>query len=211
MNRATAATAALAMGTLAAAATIGPAMAAPRPAAAHTATRVMKKKTTHVAAATMAKLAAQAARVASDPTVTIGSELDNGQFVTVVTCQGAATPPPITVGAPGTPLTAHGIGPSAGILAMLSKPNPYKTIYTCTVTVEEKFPTTSTSASTSTSRSTSTSTSTSTSKTTIKTVPKVCVTVVEKTGRTVVCHKSVIVSTGFGGMAPQVKVHHPNP
>jgi hypothetical protein len=206
MNRATAATAAtaaLAMGTMAAAAAIAPAMAAPRPSAAHTVARVTKK-TTHVttttkATATRAELAAQTAKVATDPTVTIGSELDNGQFVTVVSCQGAAAAPPIQVGLPGTPLTAHGIGPSAGILAMLQKPNPYKTVYTCTVTVKEKVP------------ATTSSTSKSTFKTTPKARPKICVTVVETKGRVEVCRKSITVSTGFGGMAPQVKVHHPTP
>ena len=68
----------------------------------------------------------------------IASETSGGKYVTVVTCSGGATPPPIKLGAPGTPLTASGTGPSAGLSAMLSKPNPYKTVYTCSVTVEEK-------------------------------------------------------------------------
>lgn len=145
--------AALAMGTIATAATIVPAMAAAHPAAVH--------------AAAHAKRAVRHAKAASDPSTVIGSELDNGEYVTVVRCHGVRVPPPITVGKPGTPLTAKGVGPSAGILKLLKKPSPYKTIYTCTVVVETKTPT-----------------------------PKKV-------------FKKVRVETGFGGMAGQVRRHHP--
>lgn len=155
-------------GTMVAAATI-PALAAPRPVAAHP-----------------AKHAEQAAAPGPgfQPTTT-GSELDGGKYVTVVHCQGVDSPPPVTLGKPGTPLTVHGTGPSAAILAMLKKPGPYKTIYTCTVTVKVKVPARP------------------------KPVAKVKKGCEIKSGGRARCTKPVTLNTGFGGEAQQVEDHHP--
>lgn len=176
MNRATALTAALAMGTAVAAATIVPALAATRSAAPAKAAAARAAPAKHG----IAKITAQALKVAADPVTKIGSEVDGGKFVTVVQCQGVTVPPPIKLGAPGAPLTASGIGPSAGLLSMLQKPNPYKTVYTCTVIVKVKVPP----------------------------KPKVCMLPVsERTNGK--CTRRVTLNTGFGGMAPQVRMHNP--
>jgi hypothetical protein len=195
MNRVTAATAALAMGAIAAAATIAPAMAAARPAAARSVAHV---KTTTAqakakAAAARAKLIAQQVQAAKAQPVVIGSEEGNYKYVTVVSCQNTRTPPPITLGRPGTPLTASGVGPSAGILKSLQKPNAYKTIYTCTVVVKEKVPPKPRKASSPTSPKPS------------------CKFSAGKTGQGngKSCSRHVTVNTGFGGLAPQVTGHHP--
>lgn len=179
MNRVIAVTAALATaavaGTTAAAATILPAMAAPRPAAAHPAEPAQRA----------APLRAAGTPGPGFPPTTIGSELGQGKYVTVVRCQGVDSPPPVTLARPGTPLTVNGAGPSAAILAELKKPNPYKAIYTCTVTVEEKVP------------------------------PKPRPAVKHKKGCEIKeggrarCTKPVTLNTGFGGEAQQVKDHHP--
>ena len=107
---------------------------------------------------------------------TIGSELGGGKYVTVVHCQGVDSPPPVTLGKPGTPLTVNGTGPSAAILAMIKKPGPYKTIYTCTVTVKERVP--------------------------AKPRPKVKKGCEIKSGGRTRCTKPVTLNTGFGGRGP---------
>jgi hypothetical protein len=185
MNRVIAVTATLASaamaGTMAAAATI-PALAAPRPVAAHPARHAEK------AAARSAFGAQPRAAAAPGPgfqPTTTGSELDGGKYVTVVHCQGVDSPPPVTLDKPGTPLTVNGTGPSAAILTMLKKPGPYKTIYTCTVTVEEKAPASP------------------------KPVAKVKKGCEIKSGGRARCTKPVTLNTGFGGEAQQVKDHHP--
>ena len=179
MNRVIAVTASLATaavaGTMVAAATIVPAMAAPRPAAAHPAEPAQQA----------ARLRAAGAPGPGFQATTIGSELDKGKYVTVVHCQGVDSPPPVTLGKPGTPLTVNGTGPSAAILAALKKPNPYKTIYTCTVTVEEKVPARPRPAAKH---------------------KKGCEI---KEGGRARCTKPVTLNTGFGGEAQQVKNHHP--
>jgi hypothetical protein len=195
MNRVTAATVALAMGAIAAAATIAPAMAAARPAAARSVAHV---KTTTAqakakAAAARAKLIAQQVQAAKAQPVVIGSEADNYKYVTVVSCQNTRTPPPIALGKPGTPLTASGVGPSAGILKSLQQRNAYKTIFTCTVVVKEKLPPKPKKAAGPKSHKPSCKFSTG------KTGP----------GNGKSCSRRVTVNTGFGGLAPQVTGHHP--
>ncbi len=188
MNRVTGVAATLATAATAtmAAATIVPAMAASRPATADAA---------HAKTA-----AAQQAKTPSYPPTSIASELDGGKYVTVVHCKGEDSPPPIHLSRPGTPLTVSGTGPSAAIFKMLKQQDPYKTIYTCTVTVEEKTP-----------------------------APKPAVpkrVAAHKaceigtggtggkagkggTGRPGNCTKKVTLDTGFGGLAHQVKNHRP--
>lgn len=181
MNRVTAVAATLATVAVASAAVLtnGPAMAASRPDGPRPA--VLVKTIARAAKATGRRQDAALARTA------IAGYLDGGKYVTVVHCTGAGTPPPIRLGQPGTPLTAKGVGPSAGILAMLKKPNPYKTIYTCTVTVEQQ------------------------------TAPKPqhprAAAACEIAGGAgpggTVCTRSVTLNTGFGGMAWRVAGHHP--
>jgi hypothetical protein len=188
-------------GTMVVAATV-PAVAAPRLKAV--------KPAAHAAApaapAGHAKAAAaHSAAPANDVPTVIGSELDKGKYATIVNCHGVDSPPPVTLGKPGTPLTVNGIGPSAAILATLKHPNPYKTIYVCTVTVKEKVPP----------------------------KPKAAVAgpAVRRTGCEIAggggtggpgggpgggpsgghktCAKPVTLNTGYGGLASQVKGHHP--
>jgi len=177
MNRVVAVTA-----TLATAALAGTMMVA----AAHASTPA------HAATTALAKAAtAEPAKLPSFAATTIGSELDDGTYTTVVHCQGVDSPPPITLAKPGTPLTVNGVGPSAAILKMFQKPSPYKTIYTCTVIVREKVPAKPRKV------------------TAVKSVPA------HKPGCEIAprgragCTKLVTLNTGFGGLAPQVKDHHP--
>jgi hypothetical protein len=196
MNRVTAVAATLAAaamaGTMVAAATIVPAMAAPRPSAAHPAAHGKTSQDAKTGAQAKDAAARRAKTVSSLPTE-IGSNLDGGKYVTVVRCQGVDSPPPVRIARPGSPLMVSGAGHSAAILAMLKKPNPYKTIYTCTVVVKEKVP------------------------------AKVKKTTAHKTGCEIAagghtgsgstgkkgCTKTVTLNTGFGGLAPRVAGHHP--
>jgi hypothetical protein len=183
MNRVTAVGAALATAAtaaMAAAATIAPAMAAPRTAAAaHPATQAKSATTAHTAKATTIA-----------PTQ-IASELDGGKYVTIVTCRGVDSPPPIQLGKPTTPLIVSGTGPSATVFKMLKQQDPYKNIYTCTVLVKERVPATPRPA-----------------------VPKRVAAhklscEIVTVGHGWACTKKVTLNTGFGGLARQVKDHHP--
>jgi hypothetical protein len=207
MNRVIAVTATLATtamaGTMAVAAAGVPAMAAPRPATAHPAAhakQAAQAKAAGARAATAARSKAAAVQGPSYLPTVIGSELGGGKYVTVVSCHGVDSPPPVTLASPGTPLVVNGVGPSAAVLTMLEKPNPYKIVYTCTVTVREKVP--------------------------AKPKPVAKVKKASKAhkkgceiatggpgggpggGRTG-CTKPVTLNTGFGGEAPQVKDHRP--
>jgi hypothetical protein len=193
MNRVTAVAATLATAAAAtmAAATIGPAMAAPRPMAGHPAAHA-ETTTAHARSAAAKTTALQAKPAGSLPTE-IASELDGGKYVTVVRCQGVDSPPPVHLGQPGTPLIVSGGGPSAAISKMLKQADPYKDIYTCTVLVEEKVP----------------------AKPRTAVTKKIAAHKVRGSrceiaagGRTR-CTKKVTLDTGFGGLAPQVKDHHP--
>ncbi len=205
MNRviavaATLATAAAAAGTMAA--TVVPAAAVPRPAAhpaPHSTTghSTTGHSTTGTQTAAAAPAKSAAAPGAEFPTTVIGSELDGGKYVTVVHCQGVDSPPPITLAKPATPLIVNGAGPSAAILKMLQKPNPYTTVYTCTVTVKEKKP----------------------AKPKVAAPGRGAVRTAHKQGCVIMangrangrarCPKDVTLNTGFGGRATQVKNHHP--
>jgi hypothetical protein len=211
MNRVIAVTAAFATAAMAGtmAVSIVPAMAAPRPAAAHLTahgntghsnaghsakTGTTAKTNAQIVMAAPAKAAAVPG--ASLPPTVIGSEFAGGKYVTVVQCQGVDSPPPITLARPAKPLIVNGAGPSAAILKTLQRPNSYKTIYTCTVTVKEKAPA----------------------------KPKAALHKAHKPGCEIAaggpassargrassrCTKPVTLNTGFGGLAPQVKNHHP--
>lgn len=206
MNRVTVSAVAAAAATVAAAATILPATAAPRPTAAHLAAYT-KTVAAHAgtAHAGTAKTQAAAVRHAEDPTyppTNIDSEMDGGKYVTVVHCQGVDSPPPIHLAAPGTPLTVSGTGPSAAAAAMLKRQGPYKTIYTCTVLVEERTPTKPRVATPSTVTAHKNHT------------PGCAIAVGGGTSgslgtKSTKCTKKVTLNTGFGGLASQVKNHHP--
>lgn len=191
MNRVTAVAATLATAAAAtmAAATIGPAMAAPRSAAGHPAAHV-RSATAHARTAP-AKATAKRATPASSLPTEIASELDGGKYVTVVRCQGVDSPPPVHLGKPGTPLIVSGGGPSSAISKMLKQADPYKDVYTCTVLVEEKVP----------------------AKPRAAVTKKIAAHKVRgceiATGGSTRCTKKVTLNTGFGGLAPQVKQHHP--
>ncbi|MGH3247379.1 MAG: hypothetical protein ACRDOI_14400 [Trebonia sp.] len=165
------------------------AMAAPRPATAHPATHAKTAQDAKTGAQAKAA-AARRARLANQLPTQIGSDLDRGKYVTVVRCQGVDSPPPVRLARPGSPLMVNGTGHSAAILAMLKKPNPYKTIYTCTVVVKEKVPAKAKKA---------------------KTGCEITTGGHQGSGRTGKkgCTKPVTLNTGFGGLAPRVSGHHP--
>jgi hypothetical protein len=192
MNRVTAVAAMLATAATAtmAAATIGPALAAPRPSAAHPAA--------HASAAHANASAAQQAKLASLLPTEIASEFDGGKYVTIVQCQGVDSPPPVRLGQPGTPLTVSGVGPSAAIFKMLKQADPYKNVYTCTVLVKEKVPAKPRADVTKKIKA-------------HKVRGSGCeiATGGNTTGGNTRCTKKVTLNTGFGGLAAQVKRHHP--
>jgi hypothetical protein len=185
LNRVIAVAATAVTATMAAAVAIVPAMAAPRPAAAHPAAHARIK-----AAAEHARTTAQRATTTSALPTEIASELDGGKYVTIVHCQGVDSPPPVHLGSPGTPLIVNGVGPSAAVFKMLKQQDPYKNVYTCTVLVKEKVPGKAKPA-----------------------VPKKVAAhkagceIATGAGRT--CTKKVTLNTGFGGLARQVRNHHP--
>jgi hypothetical protein len=192
MNRVTAVAAMLATAATAtmAAATIGPALAAPRPSAAHPAA--------HASAAHANESAAQQAKLASLLPTEIASEFDGGKYVTIVQCQGVDSPPPVRLGQRGTPLTVSGVGPSAAIFKMLKQADPYKNVYTCTVLVKEKVPAKPRADVTKKIKA-------------HKVHGSGCeiATGGNTTGGNTRCTKKVTLNTGFGGLAEQVKRHHP--
>lgn len=193
MNRVTAVVATLATAAAAtmAAATSGPAMAAPRSVTAHPAAHP-KSATAHPGTA-QAKTAAQQAKLTSFLPTEIASELDGGKYVTIVSCHGVDSPPPVHLARPGTPLTVSGVGPSAAIFKMLKQADPYKNIYTCTVVVKEKVP----------------------AKPSAAVTKKIAAHKARRsaceiaTGGGTRCTRKVTLDTGFGGLARQVKHHHP--
>jgi hypothetical protein len=185
MNRVTAVAATLATATMAAAATIVPAMAAPHPAA--TAPAKPAKATTTTAHA----------KLASSLPTQVASELDGGKYVTIVHCQGVDSPPPVHLASPGAPLTITGGGPSAAVFKMLNQADPYKDIYSCTVLVKEKVPAKPKPAAKAHKAGCE-----------IRTASPTAALPGGRNGRNW-CTKKVTLDTGFGGLARQVKNHHP--
>ena len=204
MNRVTAVAATLATAataTMAAAATIVPAMAAPRPTAhaaahaAHAKTSAAHGKTSAAHGKTSAAhgkttTAAQQAKLAGFAPAESTSQLDGGKYVTIVHCLGVDSPPTVHLDRPGTPLIVSGGGPTSATLKMLKQHDPYKTVYTCTLLVEEKVPAKPKAAAP-------------------KKVAahKAGCEIARGGGKT--CTKKVTLNTGFGGLARQVKNHHP--
>jgi hypothetical protein len=193
MNRVTAVAATLATAAAAtmAAATTGPAVAAPRSVTAHPAAHA-KSTTAHPSTA-QAKTTAQQAKLTSFLPTEIASELDGGRYVTIVSCHGVDSPPPVHLAKPGTPLTVSGVGPSAAIFKLLKQADPYKDIYTCTVLVKEKVPAKPRAALTKKIAA-------------HKARGSRCEIA---TGGGTRCTKKVTLNTGFGGLARQVKHHQP--
>jgi hypothetical protein len=196
MNRVTVAAAALATAataTMAVAATVGPAMAAPRPAAAQPAAHA-KTSTTVPQAKTTNYLPTQ-----------IASEFDHDKYVTVVRCVGVDSPPPVHFGTGGVPLTVSGEGPSSAVFKMLKQADPYKTVYTCTVNVEEKTPAKPALAG---SKKVAEHWGGCELPAGGRTGGKGWMRGARgKSGKR--CTKKVTLNTGFGGLARQVAHHHP--
>jgi len=198
MNRVTAVAATLATAataTMAAAATIVPAMAAPRPAAhaaqaAHGKTTAAHGKATTAARQAKLTTAAQQAKLAGFAPAESTSQLDGGKYVTIVHCLGVDSPPTVHLDRPGTPLIVSGGGPSSATLKMLKQHDPYKTVYTCTLLVEEKVPAKPKAAAP-------------------KKVAAHKAGCEIATGGGKTCTKKVTLNTGFGGLARQVKNHRP--
>ncbi len=128
-------------------------------------------------------------------TANIAAETDKGKYVTVVHCAGVDAPPPIRVGAPGTPLTASGTGPSGGLLKMLARPNLYETVYACTVDVEMKVAAPAKKAKKADCEIAGASTADAA--------------IAGGHRGTAGCTRPVTLNTGFGGMASQVAHHRP--
>jgi hypothetical protein len=134
---AVAASAALATTAIGAAGAL-PAFAAPNPHAGHA------KTVQHQIASLKAAKPAQAAKLAgpaksADP-VKILSQYNSGQYVTVVTCQGADTPGPVRVNQPHMPLHVSGDALTPATISALARPRAYKKVYSCAVTVEKRLP-----------------------------------------------------------------------
>ena len=210
MNRATVGTAALALGAIAAAATIAPALAAPASGSAHPAVhaRAIAKAIVKAAPARTATQVLQVAAAAEATSIT--SQMDKGKYLTLVQCQGTTVPPPIKLAQPGIPLTASGTGPSPAMLTGLQQPGEYHTVYSCTVVVKEKVPP-KPKPSTCTA-GTRTGTRTGTPMCTPKATPKAIDCMLPNGQRrygNAKCGRKVTLNTGFGGMAPRVRLHHP--
>jgi hypothetical protein len=85
----------------------------------------------------------------------------------------------------------RGARPAAAVVKLLAKPKAYKTVYTCTVVVEEKVPTAKRKTHLLAKKSCELGTSRGLG------------------GRGRSCHPVVILNTGFGGEAGPVAGHHP--
>jgi len=105
-----------------------------------------------------------------------------GEYVTTVRCTGAGAPPPIRLRLPGTPLTLRGTGPAAGVYQMLSRPNAYTTVYTCTIVVQKRVP--------------------------ARPAKPRCE-LPAPGGTNAPCTRVVTLNTGFGGAARAIAGHHP--
>lgn len=110
-----------------------PAFAAARPAA-HSAARGIERQIAR-------KM--PGARIGTMPSadpVRITSQYRSGQYVSVVTCEGAQVPPPVRLRVKGTPIRVSGNQPSAVVARAIARPGRYKTVYTCQVVVEKEVP-----------------------------------------------------------------------
>jgi hypothetical protein len=166
--------------TLAAAVVMAPAFAETRPAVQATQGRAAAHgKTSHHTRRALAAV------ITSD----FG---DGGKYVTLVRCTGSVTaPPPVRLARFDDPLTVRGAHPAAAVVKLLGKPKAYKTVYTCTVIVEQKVP--------------------AARKKTHLVASKSCELgpSLGWGGRWRTCRPVVILDTGFGGEAGPVASHHP--
>lgn len=109
--------------------------AATRPAAhvtAHAKGAVKRQIARDAKTAKTAK-AAKAAKAGSP--VQILSQYRNGEYVSVVHCQGGQVPPPLHIQQPGVPLHLAGQQPSASVVRSLGQ---YKPVYRCTLVIEKR-------------------------------------------------------------------------
>jgi hypothetical protein len=179
MRRVMGAVAAAAAATFAATVAMAPAFAAARPADHATLARTAAHGKTH----------SRARRTLAD---VITSDFGDGKYVTVVRCTGSgSTPPPVRLARLDDPLTVRGARPTAAVVKLLAKPKAYKTVYTCTVIVEQKVPTATKKPHLLAKKSCELGTSRGGG------------------GRSRSCHPVVILNTGFGGEAGPVASHHP--
>jgi hypothetical protein len=205
MNRLIAAAAAiLAAATATSVATaVVPALAAPHPAVNHAA-KAGKAPAHHTAAAAHLVPHGRNATAAALLPVEIASKLDGGKYVTVVHCSGTVSAPPsVRLAKPDAPLTVTGDGSSPVILRTLATPDAYKTVYTCTVTVEVKGTVQKPHPAKKASKPTA--------KSHPKAHKKTC-DIAASAGaghHGPGCTKVVTINTGFGGLAPRVVGHHP--
>ena len=174
------AVAAAAAATFAAAAVMAPAVAGTRPAVQATLARTAAHgRTSHHTRRTL-------------PAAITSEFGDGGKYVTVVRCTGTvSTPPPVRLARLDDPLTVRGAHPATAVVKLLAKPKAYKTVYTCTVIVEEKVPAAKKKKNLVAKKSCELGTS------------------LGWGGRGRTCHPLVILDTGFGGEAGPVARHHP--
>ncbi|MGH3168054.1 MAG: hypothetical protein ACRDN0_19490, partial [Trebonia sp.] len=159
------------------------AAARPVPGTAHA------KGTAHARDKVQAKDKVHAKDVTATDPVRIVSQYGHGKYMSILTCGGVDTPPPIRLKAPGAPLTLKGTGPSAGETKALSKPKAYMKVFKCTIMLDEKVPPT-----------------------------PGCELAAGGPGSggpgdsgtgAAACHRQVTLNTGFGGEAASVALHHP--
>jgi hypothetical protein len=187
---AVAASAALATAAVGAAGTL-PALASSRPQAGYAKAQLVRHQVAPAKAA-KAEKAAKARKTGkpagnADP-VKIISQYDSGQYVTVVTCNGATVPGPVQLNHPRTPLRVTGANAAPATVRALAKPRVYKKVYSCTVIVEKKVPAPA-------------------GKGGRCELPGVAVSPGKGAGA---CGEHrVMLNTGFGGMSQPVARHHP--
>lgn len=124
--------------------------------------------------------------------VHIPSQYGSGQYVSVVDCQGAQTPPPVRLAQPNTPLHLTGTAPTPAVAKAMATRGRYKTVYTCTVVVQKQVPTPAGKGGGLKQCELGGTGSGSTGK-----------------SGSSACHKPVTLNTGFGGAAGPVAGHHP--
>lgn len=88
-----------------------------------------------VAARGAAKAAKTAKAAKAGSPVQILSQYRNGEYVSVVHCQGGQVPPPLQIQQPGVPLHLAGQQPSASVVRSLGH---YKPVYRCTLVIEKR-------------------------------------------------------------------------
>ncbi len=152
-----------------------------------------------------------------------------GTYITVVTCVGQGTPPPVTITA-SAPFTIKGTMDTKGVTrALAQRPSGYAPVYACHVTVLKKLPSVCRPGQTLVSGMTSRPACMTAqeelawfvSEAVSSSGPKskACLTARELAGKgnqvarkaeRFSCSHKVVVNTGFGGAAGPVSRHHPH-